>query len=90
MAIRNGQGNYLKIVNTDCINTINYQIWKDQGTREEPTEFDIFKNVAYTCDNLQTYLLMTANPDLSVLNNVKTKCYQALKATYDFMGWEDC
>lgn len=90
MAIQNVEGNYLKILHTDCISIIHLQIWKNLEARLHPTEFDNVKEVQFECTNLLQYLGTVGNPDETVLNNVITKCYLALKQVGEFAGWEDC
>jgi len=96
MAIQNTQGNYLRIDKVDPNSKIVHcSLFKDQSTREAPSEFDKAVEMGYDVsskfDQEATSYTSTGN----LLGDLKTVGYLALKNEPPFNGasgetWTDC
>jgi hypothetical protein len=96
MAIKNTDQNYLKITRIDDSDLSNdsqvltYEIWVDEDTRNNPTEFDkpVIGNISL--GQLSVELKKNANGGKTIKDNRISAAYKALKSNSKFMDWEDC
>jgi len=86
MAIKNAEGNYLKVLTCSADQVIG-QMYKDEATRQNSTEWDMVRPFNRFCT---IDLNVQADGEKTVMGNVITAGYVALKALDEFKDWEDC
>jgi len=94
MALKNVDGNYLKItsINLDVLNPnhtmVNCQLWESEALRITPSSFTKAINTHVRVDGLD--LVDAINDDTkSIKDNLITKVYLQLKAG-KYSDWTDC
>ena len=96
MAIKNENGNYLKIKSIDdndlsrAAQIITWELWKDESTRTSPSGFDKATEGHTILSNLQEKLDTNADSNQSIKNNKIIAAYTALKETEAYSDWIDC
>ena len=94
MALKNDEGNYLKIslIHGDILDNridITCELWKNEEVRITPTEFNksIHKNLMIEESDIME---KTLDNSKSIRNNIITLCYEELKKEDEFSDWIDC
>jgi hypothetical protein len=93
MAIKNSDGNYLRVVDTRMVpEYVAVELYRNEDLRQTgPGPFDQVVQDHIFCDlELREELAVAADPAKSVRDNVTTACYRALKRMPQFVGWVDC
>lgn len=96
MAIKNENGNYLKINRIDDSDLagksvmIGWEIWLDASKRTNPTEFDKPLYGTSIVDELNEMLNDLPDATISIKNNRIAAAYKALKTTTTYEKWLDC
>ena len=96
MALTGTNGEYLRIesitIDADYICSVNYKIYASQAHRNSgDTDFLHSKMGNVNSGALQTKLALNANSSMSIIDNLKTQSYEAIKAdTFEISTWTDC
>ena len=96
MAIKNVNGNYLKITRIDDgdlsrkSQMISWELWSNGDVKQNPSDFDKAKNGNTILPLLDENLNTNADANLSIKNNRVTIAYKTLKETDEFKDWVDC
>jgi len=86
MAIKNTNGNYLKVITCTDSSVIG-QLFASQDVRNEVGEFDLVRPVNLTAP---INLNVQADGEKTVMQNVITAGYTALKSLDEYKDWTDC
>jgi hypothetical protein len=96
MAIKNENGNYLKITRIDDSDLsrttvmVSWELWLNTDIRYTPTEFDKPKNGNSILLSLNDKLNVNANNKISIKDNRIKAAYSALKEMDEYSNWIDC
>ena len=97
MAFKNpSTGEYLRIERVtfdgEYCSNVDYRTYANQTHRESgDTDFLHSKLGSVNSGLLQIEFAKMANPELSIIDNIKTAAYNAIKAdTFEISNWQDC
>ena len=97
MALKNPTTNeYLRIERVtfdgEYCSNVDYKIYANEAHRESgDTDFLHSKSGSVNSGALQAEFAKKANPELSIIDNIKTAAYNAIKAdTFEISNWADC
>jgi len=93
MAIKNDDGNYLRVVDTSMVpECVGVDIYEKESLRQTgPGIFNqVVRDLVFCNLELREEVAVAADPAKSVRDNVTTACYRALKRLPQYADWFDC
>lgn len=92
MAIKNTDGNYLKVDFDRCRGrSIGYELYKEEDIRRNgPEKFDNVIQESHEAGSIWDEELLKIADDVSIKENLIRAAYRALKRDAKFEKWIDC
>ncbi len=99
MALKSNKGEYLRVIDCNCSDTIMLMRYKNESLRRysygDFSRKEIFMQ-KIQCEELLTFLQLIPHENsfhifnYCLLDNIKRACYLALKSSEPFSEYEDC